>query len=313
MYGPLSMPFPPSASSPKCCGCISLRFGCVIICIIWAAFSMYMSVLSFQSSSLFFTYMINGPIIAYGLVNLGLSIVAMGGIAVLVTGSFHHIKTLSHAIFVAVFGVIVDAFANIVVFITQKDNYQTQCVAQASTTMSATLSNASFDNKIDYYNCDSLWQNELKFSIIFFALQFAFYCYWSLCIYSFSLVLRGFMQEPYGGEPMMAGPPPPAAPGISMPPNAMINTPAAGGNGAPFPNNDRQIIVLNNAKPSSKTKRRIDTFSFRNMKRSSAATRPMEELHSPFNREGAHSPTPTFTHQQLKRTPIAEDEFRCFY
>ncbi|CEP10322.1 hypothetical protein [Parasitella parasitica] len=267
----------------------------------------------------FFTYMINGPIIAYGLVNLGLSIVAMGGIVVLVTGSYHHIKTLSHAIFVAVFGVIVDAFANVVVFITQKDNYQAQCVAQASTTISSNLNNASFDNRTDYYNCNSLWQNELKFSIIFLVLQFAFYCYWSLCIYSFSLVLRGFMQEPYGGEAMMAGPPPPAS-SIPMPPSAMINTPAAaGGNGAPFPNGDRQIIVLNNAKPASKTKRRIDTFSFKNLKRSVPATKssqqPMQEMRSsPIDKEDALSPTPTFTHHQIKRksTP-EEDEFRCFY
>lgn len=138
---------------------------------------------------------------------------------------------------------------------------------------------------------------------------------------------------------MMGGPPPPA-----LPPSAMINTPGGGG-GGPFPPNDRQVIVLNNAKPRSKAKRRIDTFSFRNIKRSStAATKPlmqqqqqkqqhtaMEQLHVPFGArdsqftigfrlgpdgniidiENAPSPTPTFinpTTQQLKRKPIMTDD-----
>lgn len=33
----------------------------------------------------------------------------------------------------------------------------------------------SFDYNNDYYNCDNLWQDELKFGIIFYVLQFAFY------------------------------------------------------------------------------------------------------------------------------------------
>ncbi|CAO3625362.1 unnamed protein product [Mucor fragilis] len=310
-----------------------------------------MAVLSFQNSSLFFTYMINAPIMVYGVANLILSLVSVGGIFIFITRADRHVHTFSHAIFVCVFIVLVDAFANLVIFITDKDNYHNQCVSEASTTMINNVNNAmngtqtSFDYNNDYYNCDNLWQDELKFGIIFYVLQFAFYSYWALCIYSFSLVIRGFATEAFlrngggGNVPMMGGPPPPA-----LPPSAMINTPGGGG-GGPFPPNDRQVIVLNNAKPRSKAKRRIDTFSFRNIKRSStAATKPlmqqqqqkqqhtaMEQLHVPFGArdsqftigfrlgpdgniidiENAPSPTPTFinpTTQQLKRKPIMTDD-----
>lgn len=139
---------------------------------------------------------------------------------------------------------------------------------------------------------------------------------------------------------MIGAPPPP-----TLPPNAMINTPGAGA-GGPFPPNDRQVIVLNNAKPASKTKRRIDTFSFRNIKRSSTNAKTpkqqsMDQLHVPFGTrdsqftigfrlgpdgniidiENAPSPTPTFinpTQQQLKRKPIltaaaTDDDNKSYY
>ncbi|KAL7333511.1 hypothetical protein PS15p_202404 [Mucor circinelloides] len=298
-----------------------------------------------NTHTVFFTYMINAPIMVYGVANLILSLVSVGGIFIFITRADRHVHTFSHAIFVCVFIVLVDAFANLVIFITDQSNYHNQCVSEASTTIVTNVNNAlngtqtTFDYNSDYYNCDNLWQDELKFGIIFYVLQFAFYSYWALCIYSFSLVIRGFATEAFlrsgggGNVPMMGGPPPP---GVALPPSAMINTPGGGG-GGPFPPNDRQVIVLNNAKPGSKTKRRIDTFSFRNIKRSSTtATKPlkqqtsMDQLHVPFGArdsqftigfrlgpdgniidiENAPSPTPTFINptQQLKRKPIMTDD-----
>lgn len=143
------------------------------------------------------------------------------------------------------------------------------------------------------------------------------------------------------GNPAMMG-----GPGVAMPANAMING-GGGAGGVPFPANDQSIIVLNNAKPRTKStdtpKRRIDTFSFKNIKKSIAPSsmivplqqRQMDQLQIPFidNKRGdsqftigfrlgpegniidienAPSPTPTFTEQnakepQVKRKQVKED------
>jgi hypothetical protein len=143
------------------------------------------------------------------------------------------------------------------------------------------------------------------------------------------------------GNPAMMG-----VPGVTMPANAMI-TGASGAGGLPYSANDRSVIVLNNAKPRSKStnspKRRIDTFSFRNIKKSIAPSsmivplqqqKQMDQLQVPFidntqrnsqftigfrlgpdgniiDIENAPSPTPTFTEHkqpQLKRKPVKEDD-----
>ncbi|KAI8370299.1 hypothetical protein BD560DRAFT_397050 [Blakeslea trispora] len=344
MYsGPILSPLP---RAPRCCGCIPLRLGCGIICLVWAAFSMYMAVLSFQNSSLFYSYMPSAPITVFGVANLILSLVSIGGMIVLVTNFSPYVHTLSHAIFVSVFIVLVDTFVNIVLFITSKSDYYNWCINASSDRITRGLSTGTnstlplFNFSNDYYNCHSLWEDELKFGIVFYILMLAFYCYWALCIYSYSLVLRGYVAEldyrfGNGGAnvPMMS------ASGVALPPNAVINATTGAGVG-PFPPNDRSVIVLNNAKPKSteKPKKRTDTFSFRNMKKASAATvAPYQDeaLLVPFyadhdtrdsqftigfrlgpdgniiDIENAPSPTPTYVNPkppQLKRKPVKDTD-----
>ncbi|KAI8046974.1 uncharacterized protein B0P05DRAFT_482285 [Gilbertella persicaria] len=307
---------------PKCCGCLPLRLGCSMICLIWAGFSMYMAVLSFQNSS--------SPTTVFGVANLILSLVSIGGIVVLITNFGPYVHTLSHAIFVSVFIVLVDTFVNVILFITSKADYYNWCINTSSNAIRQNLNTTTngsiptFDFSNDYYNCHSLWEDELKFGIIFYILLFAFYAYWALCIYSYSLVLRGYAAEMdyrFGSAnmPMMNS-------GVALPPNAILNTPAGAGAG-PFLPNDRSVIVLNNAKPKSKSTKRIDTFSFR--KKQSAVT-PQDSLQVPFfadhqkdsqftigfrlgpdgniiDIENASSPT-FVDHKQLKRKPVKEED-----
>lgn len=276
--------FPPP-QQPKCCGCISLRFGGWMICLIWAAFSMYLAVLSFQNSSLFYSYLPQAAITVYGVVNLILSLVSVGGLIILIVDVGRHVRTFSHAIFVCVFLVLVDGFINIILFITNQSNFNNWCVTTSSQTIiqnvnasgaNTTLSGFDFTNG-DFYNCHNLWQDELKFGIIFYILMFAFYVYWALCIYSFSLVRRSYHTSADLRDANI-----PMGPGgaVAMPPPAMINNGGVAGAG-PFPN-DRSVIVLNNHKPRSKSTKKKDTFSFRNIKRSiapSSAITPMQDNH----------------------------------
>lgn len=246
---------------------------------------MYLAVLSFQNSSLFYSYLPQAAITVYGVVNLILSLVSVGGLIILIVDVGRHVRTFSHAIFVCVFLVLVDGFINIILFITNQSNFNNWCVTTSSQTIiqnvnasgaNTTLSGFDFSNG-DFYNCHNLWQDELKFGIIFYILMFAFYVYWALCIYSFSLVRRSYHTSADLRDANI-----PMGPGgaVAMPTPAMINNGGVAGAG-PFPN-DRSVIVLNNHKPRSKSTKKKDTFSFRNIKRSiapSSAITPMQDNH----------------------------------
>ncbi|KAI8975245.1 hypothetical protein BDF20DRAFT_836663 [Mycotypha africana] len=228
----------------------------------------------------------------YGVANLVLSLVSVAGMIIIITNVSRYVRTFSHATFVCVFLVIVDGFVNMILFITTKVEFQNWCVDKSSSIMMQNVNNAlnetsaqqmNFSN--DYYNCSALWEDEMKFAIIAFVLMFLAYSYWALCIYSFSIIRRTYITDAdlrAGGAnvPMMG------APGVALPPNAMINTPAGAVGAGPFPpppaGTDRNVIVLNNAKPRSKStrKRRIDTFSFRNPKLESAGVAGMNKRNS---------------------------------
>lgn len=80
--------------------------------------------------------------------------------------------------------------------------------------------------------------------------------------------------------PMMTGA------GVNMPQPAIINGNPGLPAGGPFPN-DRSIIVLNNQKPRSKSSKKKEAFSFRNIKKSivppSTIVPIHDQLHVPFS------------------------------
>ncbi|KAG0169313.1 hypothetical protein DFQ28_001150 [Apophysomyces sp. BC1034] len=189
-----------------------------------------------------------------------------------------YIRTLSHAIWVSIFLVLVDGFINVILFITVRGDYQDWCVASASTTINNNVQ-SSFPNssvpfnfaRSDFYNCDKLWQDEFKFSFIAILLMIVLYVYWAACIHSLShkmycveltkmrLASGDYQGGPMGPAPVMGMPPNPIPPVVPPPPPPMANRP--------------NIIVLNNEKPrraSKKKKRNTTTFSFKTLARRSA-------------------------------------------
>jgi hypothetical protein len=87
----------------------------------------------------------------------------------------------SHAVFVCVFLVLVDTFVNVILFITSRFDYHNWCISTSSNhilqNVNTTLNGTAppFDFAQDFYNCYDLWEDELKFGIIFLVLMLAFY------------------------------------------------------------------------------------------------------------------------------------------
>lgn len=156
----------------KCCGCIHLRIGSSISCLIWAGLSLYFAILSFQARSPFYSYT-DTPTALYifGAINLILFGICLGTLLSLYLRSENGIKTSSFMINVILFVFLVDLISNTILFIVKKDVYVQWC------------SN-------DSYHCDRMWQNELKFTILITLLITSLYVYWAFCLFSYAVKLR---------------------------------------------------------------------------------------------------------------------------
>ncbi|KAI8379177.1 uncharacterized protein BYT42DRAFT_316724 [Radiomyces spectabilis] len=234
----------------KCCGCVHLRFGCAVACIIWATLSMYFAIISFQTRSPFFSFMDSTPLLIWGTANLALSIVAMGSLVAIYLNRWEYIRTACHAIIVAIFFVVADTIVNVILFATRENRYADSCmdssIGQLQQGISQTLNNSTdftfHFEATDYYNCHRTWESEVKFSIMTALLMLIFYVYWAMCLHSLSIkkwmYLSQYGMPPPPMEPPMA--PLPPQPPMMMPPTGMPMT------------NRPNVIVLNNEKPSKR-------------------------------------------------------------
>ncbi|KAI7881253.1 hypothetical protein K492DRAFT_206956 [Lichtheimia hyalospora FSU 10163] len=242
----------------KCCGCIHLRVGCALACVFWAAFSLYLTSVSFQPASPFFSYMSsNAPFIIFGIANMILAIVSLFGLLALYLDVYNYILTVSHGVVVGTAIVIIDAIINTILFITMRGDYINWCIDSASgrfidATHTGDLNTMA--QQQDFYNCDRSWQDELKFGV----LALMMIGYWAMCFRSFRIKRAVYLSHimgvsidprhvpppmgpPMGGPmgPMRGVPPPPP------PPPPMMDPRSAG---------HPHVIVLNNIKSSSHTK-----------------------------------------------------------
>ncbi|KAI9263092.1 hypothetical protein BY458DRAFT_458649 [Sporodiniella umbellata] len=166
----------------KCCGCIHLRIGSSLSCLIWAGLSLYFAILAFQTKSPFYSY-IDTPAALYifGTISLILFGVSLGTLLSLYLRSDNGIRTASFMIYIVLFIFLVDLLINMILFIVKKSAYIQWCIQLA-----ADLSIISGD----FYHCDRMWQDELKFTILCTLLIMAFYSYWAFCLLSYTIKLR---------------------------------------------------------------------------------------------------------------------------
>lgn len=85
--------------------------------------------------------------------------------------------------FVGVFIVLVDGFVNVILFITQRDDYVTDCIGSASVQLNSTITNSNNNTLTsvttrlnqDIYNCHRTWEDELKFGLLSIIMMIGFY------------------------------------------------------------------------------------------------------------------------------------------
>ncbi|KAI8144903.1 hypothetical protein BJV82DRAFT_667444 [Fennellomyces sp. T-0311] len=110
---------------------------------------------------------------------------------------------------------LVDFFANIVLFGIQKRHYEDWCMdAYQGEEISPSV-----------FNCDKLWEDELKLGIAVFIVLCICYLYWATCLWSYAqkivTVSREAAKALARGPPLpMVRPPPPMA--GTMPPGTMM-------------------------------------------------------------------------------------------
>ncbi|KAI7870308.1 hypothetical protein BDF14DRAFT_1721035 [Spinellus fusiger] len=165
----------------KCCGLVHLRTGAILTCLVWATLSFYFAILSFQNTSIFFSYLPSGGAIAFRVSNVLLGGVSLGGLLTVIADKPDLLRPFSHAAWVSVFAVLVSGFVNGVLFITHYDAYQAWCIQVSSQSILQSVAIEQPDQTIgfaldkDYYNCDGLWRDETKFSSVAIVLMVVLY------------------------------------------------------------------------------------------------------------------------------------------
>ncbi|ORX56870.1 hypothetical protein DM01DRAFT_1382289 [Hesseltinella vesiculosa] len=176
------------SSLKKCCGCIHLRIGGVLATCVWAGFTLYFAVISFQIKSPFYSYMQAPPLIVFGVINLLFFLLCLMGLFCLFMNSWKAVRYYIRSLWFFLFLMLGDAFINMVLFGTYQSDYQQWCISNAQAALPNGTSIANTGQ--DYYNCAKLWQDEFKFSLICVVLMSSLSIYWATCLYSYSHKLR---------------------------------------------------------------------------------------------------------------------------
>ncbi|CAO3633189.1 unnamed protein product [Cunninghamella echinulata] len=251
----------------KCCGCIHLRAGAMISCLIWVGLSLYFAAVAFQHKSPFFSYLNDPPIVVFGVINLGFACISAFG---MFTVFYNHWYYVSHVIVwvaLGALGVIVDGIANVIIFAATKNDYYSWCISSSSGSLQNGVEQALNNNatninfqSTDFYNCQRTWENELKFGILSIAMITIFYLYWVICFYSYSVKKSHNAFQPSAYRQALPN-------NIPMDPS-IVHPMNPGGFGV-YPNdqmmqmdaNRQNVIVLSNVKPSNKSQEKEEVVT----------------------------------------------------
>ncbi|KAI9306113.1 hypothetical protein BJ944DRAFT_264086 [Cunninghamella echinulata] len=180
----------------KFCGCMSLRGGCTLACLIWIGINLYVSVLAFQNRSPVFSYMERVALIIQAVICLLFVLLAMFALFAVFVNMPGTLNFAHRSMWIMVIVFLVDFFVMLVLFGVNQPDFLNWCVNKSreaakneiSQTMNTTDVQWSFDPYVqgsDLYNCNKLWQDEVKVGVIFFIMVAVCYVYWATCLWSY--------------------------------------------------------------------------------------------------------------------------------
>ncbi|KAI9487748.1 MAG: hypothetical protein EXX96DRAFT_605646 [Benjaminiella poitrasii] len=190
----------PSTWHRKFCACMSLRGGCTIASIIWLGVNTYIAVLSFQGYTPIFSYLNKPALFTFGSLSIAFSLVAAYILYGLFKNSPSRLQIGVFLLFLIVFIYLIDVIVNIFMFCIQKPSYIEWCLLSSQGKVNEKIEGISMNGTLhqfedpipalNIYNCQKLWEDEVKFSIAIFVVMTICYGYWTLCVFYYYDKLR---------------------------------------------------------------------------------------------------------------------------
>ncbi|KAL0082675.1 hypothetical protein J3Q64DRAFT_1752634 [Phycomyces blakesleeanus] len=175
----------------KCCGCVGIRRGGALGCVVWALLSFYFAALGFMGRSPFFSHLERAPLVIYGVLNLAFGIASLLGLFFIgYMTIFTRVKLLSRILWLFATLVIGDTLINFILFVVNKSKFESWCI---ETSISRLEQNPVVPNptqtldigNVDYYNCQRLYIDEVKWSLLAALVMCMVYIHWALVITAF--------------------------------------------------------------------------------------------------------------------------------
>ncbi|KAI8887824.1 hypothetical protein K501DRAFT_283104 [Backusella circina FSU 941] len=157
----------------------------------------------------------------------------------------HRSNRTANAVAFSVIAVLVTALVSFILFVSEKQDFLDWCITSSTSYVNATYnevntasskSTINLSTSIDYYNCERLFQDEVKWSLMCLAVLLAVYLHWIVIIYT--IRSKYFVFDQFANVITLVDPhghmPPPVVTGE-------LNS---------IPPKKRGIISLSNIKPS---------------------------------------------------------------
>lgn len=189
-----------------CCGCIHSESNTILICFFWAVLSFYFAVSAFLQQSPFYSYIDTVSQVAFGAINLLFGLVTLTSMVIFifrnhirrvnaVTGiiTMMESKRTVFAITTNALGVIIVTLVNFIMFIKGRGDFMNWCIGTSVDYVENQYSNVNnntalpentLNNATDIYNCERLYQDEVKWSLLCLIIMSVVYIHWILIVAS---------------------------------------------------------------------------------------------------------------------------------
>ncbi|KAI8987480.1 hypothetical protein BDF20DRAFT_267509 [Mycotypha africana] len=198
----------PNPYSRKFCGCMSLRGGSAIACAVWIGVNTYIATLCFQGYTPIFSYLNKAALITFGSLSIVFALVAIYVLYGLFVDTPLRLQSAVVLLMLIVPIYLIDILVNIFIFGIQKQLYMDWCYGYSKdhvdekiqgTSINGTLHTIDFmPSTLNIYNCEKLWEDEVKFSVAIFVVMSICYLYWWTCLFHYHEKLHELFPDTPG-------------------------------------------------------------------------------------------------------------------